>query len=144
MKRALLIVGILTALLLGGKAQATLIDQGNGLVFDDVNHIFWTQDADLSGRGNYAYQVAWADGFSLAGYSNFRLATIDELLSLYAQLPGAAGSDKTGAMGPFVDIQAKYWSSTTVDATQGWGFRFLCQWRRENVPDSGAIVYQSG
>ncbi len=125
MKKTLLAVGMTVVLLMAAKAQATLIDQGNGLVYDDVNQISWTQDANLSGlASNYIAQVAWADGLSLAGYDDFRLATIDELASLYAQLPGAAGSNKTGAQSLFVDIQDNYWSGTSFSATQAWGYRF--------------------
>lgn len=112
MKRTLLAVGIMVVVLLAGNAQAILTDLGNGLVYDSVNNISWTKDADISGVNTWANQNTFAANLELAGFSDFRLASIDELASLYSQLPGAAGSNKTGAQGPFVDIQSDYWSAT--------------------------------
>jgi hypothetical protein len=40
------------------------------------------------------------------------LASIGELADLYGQLPGATGSDKTGDISPFEDIQSGYWEGT--------------------------------
>jgi hypothetical protein len=68
--------------------------------------------------------VSWADGFALAGFDDFRLASIGELASLYGQLPGAAGSNKTGDISPFDDIRSDYWSSTEVGAS-AWFFHFV-------------------
>ena len=104
--------------------EATLIDRGNGLIYDDVNDISWVQDADVSGLNNWDGQVSWADGFSLAGFDDFRLASIDELASLYGQLPGAPGSNKTGDIAPFEDIQSVYWSGTEFDTNDAWVFVF--------------------
>ena len=103
---------ILFGLVLTSSAQATLIDRGNGLIYDDVNDISWTQVAGDGVLRNWAGQVSWADGFSLAGFDDFRLPSIGELASLYGQLPGAAGSNKTGDISPFEDIQPNYWSGT--------------------------------
>lgn len=47
MKRTIQALGLMAVLLMAGKSQATLIDRGNGLVYDDVNNISWTQDADI-------------------------------------------------------------------------------------------------
>ena len=118
MKLTTLVASALAGLLFAVNAQAILIDRGNGLIFDDVNNISWIQDADVSGLRNWDNQVSWAEGFSLAGFDDFRLASIGELASLYGQLPGAAGSNKTGDISPFEDIQGGYWSGTEV----GGGF----------------------
>ena len=115
---------VLSSFLRGGEAHATLIDRGNGLIFDDVNNISWIKDADVSGVNNWSNQVAWAAAFSLAGFDDFRLASIDELASLYGQLPGASGSNKTGDISPFEDIQSFYWSGTEFDAVNVWVFNF--------------------
>lgn len=70
--------------------------------------------------------MSWAAGFSLAGFDDFRLASIDELASLYNQLPGAPGSNKTGDISPFEDIQSFYWSGTEFapNPVFVWGFAF--------------------
>lgn len=127
MKNSVLAVGMLVALLMVGKAHAILIDRGNGLIYDDVNNISWTQVAGDGVFRNWAGQVSWADGFTLAGFDDFRLASIGELASLYGQLPGAAGgSNKTGDISPFEDIQSSsYWSGTEFDADGAWVFNFF-------------------
>jgi hypothetical protein len=114
MKKTLLAVGMTAGLLMAGQAQATLIDRLDGLIYDDVNDISWTQVAGDGVLRNWDGQVSWADGFSLAGFDDFRLASIDELASLYGQLPGVG--DKTGDISPFENIQSVYWSGTEYDA----------------------------
>jgi len=116
---------ILFGFLITSAAQATLIDRGNGLVYDDVNNISWIKDADVSGLVTWSDQVAWADGFSLAGFDDFRAPTIAELASLYVQLsPPVLGVPKTGDNSPFEDIQFSYWSSSEFDLNNGWAYNF--------------------
>jgi hypothetical protein len=61
--------GALSLLLLGtGTSQATLIDRGGGLIYDDVLNVTWMQDAaysiasgaTLDGRQQYAEAMAFA------------------------------------------------------------------------------------
>ena len=108
-----------------GRAQATLFDRGNGLVYDDFDNLSWTQNAAISGLNDWASQKVFADSLVLAGFDDFILATLSDLEGLYLQLPGPAGSDKTGAQGPFTDIQSTYWSRTEVDASRASVFSFL-------------------
>jgi hypothetical protein len=124
LKKTILILGLMAGLLMVGKSQATLIDRGNGLIFDDVNNISWTKDADISGINTWDGQNTFAANLSLAGFDDFRLASIDELASLYGQLPGAPGSNKTGDISPFEDIQSDYWG-TEFDAFNAWDFVFV-------------------
>jgi|RifCSPlowO2_12_1023861.scaffolds.fasta_scaffold474522_1 hypothetical protein len=51
MKRILPALGLLAVLLIAGRAQATLIDRGGGLIYDNVLNITWLQNA------NYAIQM---------------------------------------------------------------------------------------
>lgn len=44
--------------------------------YDDVLDITWTTDAGLSGQGTWGQQVAWAAGFSLGGFDDWRLASM--------------------------------------------------------------------
>ena len=80
-KVALLVAGLLIA----GAAQATLIDRGGGLIYDDVLNITWLQDAnyaktsgyDSDGRMTWAAANAWAASLSYGGYSDWRLPTVN-------------------------------------------------------------------
>lgn len=120
----LIATGALAVLLFAVNAQAILIDRGNGLIFDSTNNISWTKDADISGQAIWSNQVAFANNLTLAGFDDFRLPSIAELGSLYGQLPGAAGSNKTGDNSPFEDIQSFFWSSAEVNADDALYFRF--------------------
>ncbi len=51
--------------------------------YDDVLDITWTTDAGFSGADTWYNQVAWAAGFSLGGFDDWRLAS----MSVAAGLP---------------------------------------------------------
>ena len=75
-----------------GAAQATLIDRGNGLIYDNVLNITWLQDANLAatdtfglggidanGRMTWNTAESWIaamDAADYKGYNNWRLPTI--------------------------------------------------------------------
>jgi hypothetical protein len=79
-----LILALLAGLVLSGAAQATLIDRGGGLIYDNVLNITWLQDAnyaktsgyDTDGRMNWADANAWAANLSYGGYEDWRLPTM--------------------------------------------------------------------
>jgi hypothetical protein len=125
MKKAILPVGLMAVLLVAGNTQATLIDRGNGLVYDSFDNLSWTRDGAVSGLHDWAGQVIFADNLVLAGFDDFILATRSDLEGLYLQLPGNDGANKTGAQGPFVDIQSTYWSRTSIDANRAVVLSFL-------------------
>ena len=66
-----------------GMANATLLDRGGGLIYDDVKDITWLQDAnyaktsgyDLDGKMTWDNAVAWADQLVYGGYDDWRLPT---------------------------------------------------------------------
>jgi hypothetical protein len=87
MKRPLL--NILTVLIisLSGVAQATLVDRGNGMIYDDVLDVTWLQDAnyaktsgyDADGQMNWAAANAWVEQLAYEGYNDWRLPTISPI-----------------------------------------------------------------
>jgi len=128
MKKLTYAVGLFALLLFSSKTQATLIDRGNGLIFDSTNNISWTKDASLSGpANNWDGQNTFAANLTLAGFDDFRLASIDELSSLYGQLSTLDGCflNCTGNQDPFTSIQPFYWSGTEYDPYIAWGFDFF-------------------
>lgn len=68
---------------LSGAAQATLIDRGGGLIYDNDLNITWLADAnyaktsgfDTNGLMNWADANAWAAGLVFGGFSDWRLPT---------------------------------------------------------------------
>lgn len=81
MPKTPLILALLAGLSLSGAAQATLIDRGGGMLYDDVLNITWLQDAnyaktsgyDTDGLMNWDAANAWAAGLSYGGYEDWRL-----------------------------------------------------------------------
>ena len=84
MKHKNLILALVSGLAISGGAQATLIDRGSGLIYDDVLNITWLQDAnyaktsgyDADGQMNWANANAWAANLSYGGYDDWRLPTM--------------------------------------------------------------------
>ncbi len=71
---------------LAATADATLIDRGNGVIYDSDQDITWLQDANYAKTTGYAADgrltwdnaVAWADNLVYAGYNDWRLPTISD------------------------------------------------------------------
>jgi len=96
MEKRILGLGLILAFGLSGAAQATLIDRGGGLIYDDVLNITWLRDAnyaatqftnsggsegDADGLMTWDAATAWADGLSYydsvrdVTYTDWRLAS---------------------------------------------------------------------
>lgn len=84
-----LIRAAVAAGLISGAAQATLIDRGGGLIYDDQFNVTWLQDAnyaktsgyDADGRMNWNDAMTWASNLSYfdsvrnVTYTDWRLPT---------------------------------------------------------------------
>jgi hypothetical protein len=68
--------------LASGAVQASLVDRGGGLLYDDVLNLTWLQDAnyaktsgyDSDGAMNWATAKTWAGSLNYGGFSDWRLA----------------------------------------------------------------------
>jgi len=75
------ISALLAAFLCSASAHATLIDRGNGLIYDDILHVTWLQDANyaktsgysINGKMTWEDANTWAAGLNYAGYDDWRL-----------------------------------------------------------------------
>lgn len=77
-KLFILLVISISVLIINQKAEANLIDRGNGLVYDSDLDITWISNAGLGGSRTYNGvngAVAYVDGLVYAGYSDWRLPT---------------------------------------------------------------------
>lgn len=69
--------------LIAGSAQATLMDRGGGLIYDDVLNVTWLQDAnyaqtsgyDADGRMTWQEAMRWAEGLKYGGFKDWRLSS---------------------------------------------------------------------
>jgi hypothetical protein len=78
------LAGLLT-LGLSTTTQATLIDRGNGMIYDTDQDLTWLQDAnyaytsgynDVDGLMTWHEATAWADGLVFGGYDDWRLPAL--------------------------------------------------------------------
>jgi ankyrin repeat protein len=108
-------------LLLAKGAKATFTDNGNGTVTDNFNGLMWQQGENKSGY-NWHDASGVCDSLSLAGYSDWRLPTIDELKTLIKSTT-APIIDKTFFPNVY---SSSYWSSTTdaSDTSDAWYVSF--------------------
>jgi len=137
MKKISLIAGLLICVGFCGAAEATLIDRGSGLIYDDDLDITWLQNADFFGTGSVAR--SWSEAVSLVasltyqGFDDWRLPSTPgtgvgflnegELGHLYySELGNVAGGIEFNP-GPFVNIQrGRYWTGRSSDVNSAFAF----------------------
>lgn len=84
MKKAIFHTVLSGLLALPAVCSATLIDRGDGLVYDDILNVTWLQDAnyakssgyDADGLMSWASAKAWAAQLNYGGISGWRLPTV--------------------------------------------------------------------
>ena len=127
------IFGLLMALVmvfgLSVSARATLIDMGDGTIYDDDLQLSWLQNANTNGLMTYSAANTWADNLVFATFDNWRLPTAlnqdgsgpcegynctgSEMGHLYyTELGNLSGCPLTNT-GDFTNLQSYlYWSDT--------------------------------
>lgn len=90
---------------LAGSASANLLDRGPDMVYDDVLHITWTRNANLSGSSGLTWAQAntWAANLVFAGYDDWRL-------------PYASVSAPNAGVGPITTLNSAPWSDVCTGA----------------------------
>ena len=77
------LMGVTLVLGLTAPAKATLINMGDGTIYDTDRQLSWLQDAnyvrtsgyDADGLMTWSQAVTWADSLNFAGFDNWRLPT---------------------------------------------------------------------
>ena len=99
-------------------AQAVLWDRGNGMVYDDVNNLTWTKDANFNGAMDWSTAVAWANNLEFAGYTDWVLPNYDQLDHQFGTNFVVRGGEKNPNLNFFYNVQdASYWSGTLANPT---------------------------
>jgi hypothetical protein len=149
---ALMVVGL--GLVVGPAQGATLVDEGNGLIYEADRNLMWLQDAnyaktygyDNDGMMTLNAAMAWADALVFAGYDDWRLpsslhadssgpcvgynCTDSELgHSFYVELGNTQESGYSGGtvnVGPFTNLPLSHiWTSTTDGSNSTLVFDFF-------------------
>ena len=98
-------------------AQASLTSSGPLTVYDSLQDLTWTKDANLNGARNWSTALAWADNLDYAGYTDWVLPTITQLNNQFStNLGEAAGSSiadsHNDSYNLFTNVMGfAYWSS---------------------------------
>jgi hypothetical protein len=122
---------VTTVLTLFCGAQASLIDRGNGLIYDDDLDITWLQYANYAGNTmTWDEAVSWADNLVYEGYTDWRLPDADYCTG-YNCVTGELGhlfydeGITSSTPGVFTDIRPyMYWTSTEDSSDPAKAYRF--------------------
>ena len=147
MKTKLLTTVAVLALSLSAGAQASpvLTSSGPLTVYDSVQDLTWTKDANLNGSMDWNTAVAWADNLNYAGYTDWVLPTIDQLTTQFrTNLGEVEGPSISIVHNTSYDLftnfhNAVYWSGSeyaiypdlfsrmfnTFNGTQGFDYKSL-------------------
>ena len=82
-QKPLVTLVLIASVVVTNTAQASLVDRGNGLLYDNVLNLTWLQDAnyaktsgyDTNGKMGWGGATAWAANLVYGGYSDWRLAS---------------------------------------------------------------------
>ena len=100
LKSLLLLVPIV--LNLPGTSEASLVDRGGGMVYDDVLNVTWLKDANYAKTSGYEYEgqpswlkgtgemnwgraTEWAENLNYGGYNDWRLPTVNPVNGIKMQ-----------------------------------------------------------
>ena len=124
MKKNLLCSALLAALMsVSGGAQAALVSQGTGLVYDNVNNLLWYTD---STNRNFAGATSWAAGLTTGSLSagSWSLSRFSQF-GLLAAAAGYVASDPSTKQTAATNLNTLgingtrngFWATDTMD---GW------------------------
>ncbi|MDO8281092.1 MAG: DUF1566 domain-containing protein [Thermodesulfovibrionia bacterium] len=140
--------GILVFLVFVTSSEASLIDRGNGLIYDDTLNITWLQDANYSGQTmTWEEANAWAAALIFQSFDDWRLPDSDSCSgsgcssSEMGHLYVSAGitSDSPGS---FINVKPfMYWSSTEYAANNSQAWRYSFKYGTQGVSDKGLTRY---
>ncbi len=101
-------------------------DNGDGTVTDNLTGLMWTQDADINGDMTWDYGIHWCNVLDHAGYSDWRMPNMRELLSLLDMGKYSPGLPDGH---PFTDVQTEnYWSSSTYAGNNAYAWYVYIKW----------------
>ena len=121
-----------------GMANAALFVMDDDFVYDSSLCVTWLADANKWGPGNVPEAKSWADDLFYGGFSDWRLPTISEILSINGHYGIWAGND-----GPFdMSKGAVFWTSSM---TYIGGFAPPRYWYfAVSLKDEDPLVYPTG
>ena len=150
MKKMITAMSVLCIVSLAQTVGATLVDYGNGVLFDDTNHQYWYQDLPALTNMSYEEQITFIEDISISTtshmgdiytFSSWAMASHEDqsaLLETYSL--GDVSEAFTSSYTMFIDGHwAVYWGGR-IDAFEldpvMWGYYILQ--RGEGAPLEGS------
>jgi hypothetical protein len=120
----LFLTAAVTMVIVNFSARAALIPRGNGMVYDDVQHLTWLQDANYAATTGYAaggymsWGIAydWAQTVTVGGFSDWRMPSTAEFQNMFMSANGLGNATPSiRNTGPFTNVQFSliggYWTT---------------------------------
>ena len=117
--------------------DGAVIDNGDGTITDRKNHLMWEREVKQ-------YSVSWdmaaeyAENLDLAGYSDWRLPTPDELSALYESSIACAWQSV-----PLIRTAITLWSSEQAEPASAVSVNICTGKARTSEQDEGGAVSPS-
>jgi len=93
------------------------VDASGQCITDNLTGLMWTQNANAPGRLTWKDALGYANNLVLCGYDDWRLPNRKEMFSLMTNVTATDVGAWLTAQG-FTNVDASYWTSTTVSGTQ--------------------------
>jgi len=112
---------VVLALGVSAGAQASLTSSGPDTVYDSVQNLTWTKDANIAGvMDSFNVAPSWAFGLVVDGYSGWELPSIDQLTTQFrTNLGEALGSSiadsHNASYNLFSNVQSGLYASSSFD-----------------------------
>jgi hypothetical protein len=122
-------------------AAGVYTDNGDGTVTDTFTGLMWQQNAPLYSKKTWEEALSYCENLPLAGYTDWRVPTQKELLSL---------ADFSQRKNPAINItyfpdtfSSYYWSSTTYTGTSLFSNLKDSAWRVDFADGGGGTSYKT-
>ena len=117
-------------------AQATLIDLGGGMIYDDTLNVTWLQNAnyaetsgyddtlygtDTGGAMTWADATVWASNLNYGGYSDWRLSDVTPSVN---ELASVRNDFTTSGFDPFINHLSRKFITGSTLSTNGMPYAF--------------------
>jgi hypothetical protein len=123
----------------GAQNVSNLIDNNDGTVTDATTGLMWQQvDADAVGM-DWEAALNYCESLELAGFDDWRLPNVKELLSISDFQEHEPAIDQT--IFPNTKNRGTYWSSTTYANTTSWAWGIFISWGSPSWSEKSDLNY---
>lgn len=123
----------------GVQNVSNLIDNNDGTVTDAATGLMWQQVDASAAAMDWEAALNYCETLELAGFDDWRLPNVKELLSISDFQEYEPAIDQT--LFPNTKNRGTYWSSTTNTNTTSWALGIFISWGGTSNPEKSDINY---